>query len=225
MVRIGFPLASIGIMYTVVYLALARIAGTFGTPALAALGIVNRMESAAYLAAHALGIATSTLVGQNLGAGLAERAGALAARADRLAMGVGAIAFLLFLLVPGFLMRLFSDDPATIAVGTTFLRITALCQIPQVWELVYEGGLTGAGRTLPAMLISIPISVVRIPLAWIFSGPLGFGPPGIWWTISLTAILRGALMRWWWSRGTWMEAGEIPQPTGAGTGGTSPEDR
>ena len=48
-VRIGLPLAAAGIVFSVVYLFMNRITASFGTEAVAALGIGNRCESLSYL--------------------------------------------------------------------------------------------------------------------------------------------------------------------------------
>jgi len=214
MIGIGLPITSIGIMFSVVYLFLSRIAGGFGTTTLAALGLVNRIESLSFMTGLGLGVATSSYVGQNLGAGQPDRAARGAAVPGWMGMGVGATAAIAFWFVPEQLMSLFTDDPATIDEGVRFLRILVWCQVFQVWELVLEGGFSGAGHTLPAMLISVPMSIVRIPAAWFLAVHQGWGPSGIWWTISFTAALRGVLLRWWWGRGTWKTVGHITQQSG-----------
>ncbi len=200
LVGIGFPLTFIGIVFSAVYLFLGRTAAVFGTSTLAALGIVNRIESISYLTTHGMGVATATLVGQNLGAGRVDRVERLARRAAHLGTAAGFVFLAVYLLVPRPLVRLFTRDPEAVREGVEFLRIVALCQVFQAWELVLEGGFAGSGHTLPPMLISVPISLVRVPAAWLLSGPLGMGPSGIWWTISGTAAIRGLLSRFWWTR-------------------------
>jgi len=203
MTRIGTPTALVGILYSVVYLALAKITGGFGATALAALGIVNRLESINYLAASALGLGVSTLVGQNLGARSPERAQAAADRGALLisvSTGVIAAAFLLW---PAAIARFFTDDPGAVAEAVVFLRIVALSQVMMGWELVYGQAFTGAGDTLPPMYVSVTTSVARVPLALWAANGLGWGPLGIWWMISLTCMLRGVLLAVWFRRGNW----------------------
>ena len=54
LVRIGLPLSLMGLLFSAVYVVLARIAARFGTEGLAVLGIGNRIESIAYLVATPL---------------------------------------------------------------------------------------------------------------------------------------------------------------------------
>lgn len=203
MMRIGLPTALVGILYSMVYLALAKITGGFGATALAALGIVNRLESINYLAAAALGLGVSTLVGQNLGARQPQRAESAADRGALLisvSTGVLATAFLIW---PESIARLFTDDVGALQEAARFLRIVAVSQVMMGWELVYGQAFTGAGDTMPPMYVSVSMSLIRVPLAWWAAHTLGWGPAGIWWIISLTCILRGVWLAVWFRSGGW----------------------
>jgi Na+-driven multidrug efflux pump len=94
-----------------------------------------------------------------------------------------------------------SNDPAVIAEGANYLRIAAISQLAICAEIVLEGALGGAGHTVAPMLASTTITVARIPLAaWAAST---WGSSGIWWVISLTAIVRGIAMIILWRAGGW----------------------
>jgi Na+-driven multidrug efflux pump len=110
---------------------------------------------------------------------------------------------LVFAVLPVPIVRLFSDDPRVIEAAAAYLRIIAISQIPMGFEIVLEGAFAGAGNTLPAMLISVPGSLARIPLAYFFARTLGWGTSGIWWAITLTTLVRGAIIFFWFSRGHW----------------------
>jgi putative MATE family efflux protein len=200
---IGAPITVIGILFSVVYLGLAKIAAGYGTPILAALGIVNRLEGFAFLTADGFGVAATTLVGQNVGAKQLDRADRLARRARTWSVLLTLAYGIVFLLVPEPILRLFTDDPTVIEKGALFLRIVALAQPFQGAELALEGALAGAGDTRPAMFIAVPLSVVRIPIILWLAGPMGMGPVALWWTLTVTAILRGALLEAWFRTGRW----------------------
>ena len=70
-------------------------------------------------------------------------------------------------------------------------------------ELVLDGAFGGAGNTIPPMLISVPFSLVRYPLAMLLIGSFGMGVEGIWWAISSTTIVKGSAMAFWFSLGRW----------------------
>ncbi|MBI5867846.1 MAG: MATE family efflux transporter, partial [candidate division Zixibacteria bacterium] len=62
LVMIGLPISISGIVFSIVYLFINRITAEFGTEAVAALGIGNRIESVNYLIAFGFSTAVATLV-------------------------------------------------------------------------------------------------------------------------------------------------------------------
>ena len=199
--RIGLPTALTGIMFSLIYVALTRTTTRFGTPALAALGLGHRVESWLYTIGVGFGAAAAAIIGQNLGAGRvdrAERAGWITlgfATAPAVAAAVAAFA------IPDRLAGLFTTEPAVIDVAARYLRIGALADLTVCAEIVLEGALGGAGYTVPPMLTSTFLTVMRIPLAWWTAAR--WGVDGIWWTISLTAAARGVAMVLLWRAGGW----------------------
>lgn len=197
--RVGLPTAVTGIVFSIIYIGIARIATPFGTPALAALGIGHRVESWLFMTGVGFGAATAAIVGQNLGAGRpdrAERAGWLAAAYCSV---FGLAAFASQIIAPEWLASIFSTDPAVIREATSYLRIAAISQLAISLEMVLDGALGGAGDTVPPMLASTALSVLRIPLAAFAATQ--WGTVGIWWVIALTACGRAlALVLLWRSR-------------------------
>jgi len=199
--RIGLPTAVTGIVFSIIYVFIARIATPFGTPALAALGIGHRVESWLFMVGVGFGAATAAIVGQNLGAGLPDRA----ARAGWIAAGycsvLGIVSFGAQMLAPQWLAGIFSTDPDVIREASGYLRIAAISQLAVSLEMVLEGALGGAGDTVPPMLASTTLSVLRIPLAAFAA--TRWGVAGIWWVISLTACGRAGALVLLWRSGRW----------------------
>jgi len=201
MAWVGLPVAAGGAVFSLVYILLTRLTSEFGTPALAALGVGHKLESLSYMACIGFGLAAATVVGQNLGAGRVDRAAEAGREALRYALVVTAAVGLAFLLVPGPLVGAFTTDPAVIEAGSSYLRIVAVAQIFMAVELVLQIAMEGAGHTVSPMIVTVTLTVARLPLAAILRGPLGLA--GIWWTISLTAVARGAAMAGIWRRRRW----------------------
>jgi putative MATE family efflux protein len=199
--RVGLPTAATGVIFSVIYVALTRTTTQFGTPALAALGIGHRIESWLYMIGVGFGAATAAIVGQSLGAGRPERA----RRAGWISVGYctvfGVVACIAELVWAEPLAGLFTNDPAVVAEGASYLRIAALSQLVICAEIVLEGALGGAGDTIPPMLTSTVLTAARVPIAvW---AAARWGAEGIWWTISLTAMARGLAMMALWRLGRW----------------------
>jgi putative MATE family efflux protein len=200
--RVGLPTAVTGVVFSVIYIGIARIATPFGTPALAALGIGHRVESWLFMIGVGFGAATAAIVGQNLGAGRPDRA----ARAGWLAVGycsvLGFISFGSQIIAPRWLAGIFSTDPDVIREAANYLRIASISQLAISMEMVLDGALGGAGDTVPPMIFSTAMSVSRIPLAtW---AAARWGTIGIWWVISLTAVGRAVSLGLLWRSRRWL---------------------
>jgi putative MATE family efflux protein len=202
--RIGLPTMLTGVLFSVIYMLLVRIVGRFGTPAIAALGVGHKIEGVSYMICIGFGLAAETLVGQNLGAGQPARARSAGWLTARIASVPTSVLALVFLLVPGALASIFTEDPAVIRDASLYLRAVGVAQLVMAYENVLEGALTGAGYTFYTMLAVVIISALRIPLAELVAGP--YGLDGIWWMLAVTAMARAAAMTSLWHWGGWEKA-------------------
>jgi putative MATE family efflux protein len=204
-VRIGLPISMSGIVFSIVYLFVNRVTTSFGTEAVAALGVGNRIESVNFLIAFGFSMAVATLVGQNLGAKNPQRAQSLAFKTVWLTSGFCGFTSILFFVFALPIAKFFNADPAVWPYCVTYLQILALSQVLMGWEIVFEGAFSGAGDTLPPMIVSIVGSVARIPLAYALALWLGWGVVGIWWTITLTTIVKAFVLYFWFRAGHWQQ--------------------
>ena len=158
----------------------------------------HKVEGLGFIAISGFALSAAALVGQNLGAAQEGRA----RQAVRLTVGyclvVTAATAIAFLAIPGTLVSLFTADAAVIADGALYLRVIALAQIGQTFEIILEGALAGAGYTLWPQIVGTVLTLSRVPLAAWWSGPLGL--LGIWLALSITAIARGVAMTLFWTR-------------------------
>lgn len=205
-VRVGLPIALTGTLFSLMYVALTRTVTSFGTPALAALGLGHRIESWLYMIGVGFGAAAAAIVGQNLGAGRPDRA----SRAGWIATAYASAPAVVFcaaeLLMPERFAAVFTHDPAVIAETARYLRIAAVSQLVVCSEIVLEGALGGAGYTIPPMIASTTLTASRIPIA---AYAARWGPAGVWWTISVTAFARGLAMVAIWHAGRWRRRGTV----------------
>lgn len=201
MTRIGLPFGLTGVLFSTVYILVARIAARFGTPALAAMGLGFRVESWNYVVGVGFGAAAAAIVGQNLGAGRPDRATKAGWVTLAYATAPALIAVIAELVWPVGLARVFVRDAVVVAETAYYLRIVALSQLCSAAELVFEGAMGGAGDTVPPMIWSTSCSVLRVPVA-AWAAPR-FGAGGIWVVIAVTAAMRGLGMMGLWQWGRW----------------------
>ena len=201
--RIGIPNAVSHIFFPFVYMFITRIPAAYGPEYIAALRIGHTVEGISFFLAIGFSVAAATCIGQNLGARKPDRA----ARAGWISSGiVASIIFvfsILFYLFSHKIGSVFSPDPDAISASATYLEILAISQVFMGIEIVFGGAFSGAGDTVPPMVILVPLNLARIPVAFLLSGFVGMGIIGVWWAISGTSIIKGIVIAFWFSRGRW----------------------
>lgn len=201
--QIGIPLAISGIVFSLVYLILSRVAAPFGDFVVASFKVSQLIESVSFMICFGFAQATATMIGQNLGAKYPERA----EKSARVALGIITAFTLLITFVLYFFAEhitgLFTSDEPTMTAAIFYLKIIALSQVFMGFEIVLEGVFSGAGDTFPPMLVSIAGTGLRIPMAILFIGALGLGYPGIYWALTVSTILKGSTILVWFRAGGW----------------------
>ena len=118
-----------------------------------------------------------------------------------LALGTGFMvcAGIVFLVVPGPLIALYTRDPRVMALGPTLLWIAAAFQIFDGIQTVATGALRGLGETrVPMFANLVGYWVMGLPLGLILCFVLKWGVYGMWigLTLSLIVIASTVLVRW-----------------------------
>lgn len=182
------------------------LVASFGTDPVAAYGVGTRVLSCVIIPAMGLSIATSTLVGQNIGAGRIDRAG----RTNRISclisfatlMATGAILFYAGRALSALLMPEAGQE--AISHSATFIKIIAFSFGFIGLQQVLTGTLRGAGDTVAPMILAIlSLFVVRFPLAWVLSTRTSLGADGIWWAVAISIVISAIVTGLYFLRGDW----------------------
>jgi len=181
-----------------------KIVAFYGTLAVAAFGIGLRVNLLVMMVGWAIGGATSTLVGQNLGARSPDRAEKSAWLAVSIFCGFMVLAATGFFAFADSLVSLFNDDPGVIRTGRDYLRIVTLSYPFLGLSMICAMAFNGAGDTrTPAAIVGFTFVVLMIPLALILPRILIPRTSGIWWAMATSIIIQGIIMALAFSRGTW----------------------
>ncbi|MDI6601802.1 MAG: MATE family efflux transporter [Thermoanaerobacteraceae bacterium] len=202
-IKIGLPA---GIQQTVVALGntlIMSIVNGFGVNVVAAFNAAQKLDSFAFMPSMSIGMATSTLTGQNMGAGKTERVKEVARWSEIIAILITGIITAVFLLIPDKLLLLFTTDREVLSLGAQCLRILAISYVPFGLMWTFNGIIRGAGDTLITMIISmISLWVVRIPLSAYLS-KTGLAQNGIWIGMASGSILSAILSYAYYRSGRW----------------------
>jgi MATE family, multidrug efflux pump len=189
---------------TASWLGLIRILTPFGAAVLAAYTIALRVIFVAILPAWGLSNAVATLVGQNLGAGKPDRAERSVWIAGLYNMTFLLAVMLLFLWGAEPIVGLFTKDPEVLAMGALCLRVVSYGYAFYAWGMVLVQAFNGAGDTLtPTGIDLVCYWLFQIPLAWALSRHLGYGPLGVFLSITLAESLIAVVGLVVFRRGRW----------------------
>jgi len=203
-VRIALPGAlQIG-CYGVADIAANYFIAAFGTAAVAAFGVAARSTMLLMVIGFGLSGAAATLVGQNLGAGQAERASHSAWIISGLFGGVLLGGTFAYFLGARAIIGFFTEDAQTLALGVDCLRIFSVGFLFLSLNLILGRALQGAGDTLSPMLFAL---ISRLPLLmgllYLLPRLGGLGTDGLWYSFVIASATEGLLKLFWFQRGHW----------------------
>ncbi|MBI4886173.1 MAG: MATE family efflux transporter [Acidobacteria bacterium] len=193
--RFGLPTGVQGIAMNIAGVLLLRFIGSLAQSAEAqaafAVGYTELFSLITWTSVGLMG-ASSTVAGQNLGAGHPDRALAGVRVASHIGLGVAAVVGAMFLLVPRYLLAIFGmTDVRVIDIAAQLLRYLSVSGFFITVALCYTGALQGTGDTRSPLYISI-FSQIVIPLGLcsFFQATSTLQPAHIW-----AAILSGHVAR------------------------------
>ncbi|MGI6144117.1 MAG: MATE family efflux transporter [bacterium] len=211
--RLGVPAAlEQGVVHGSQMLYTVLAAG-LGDTALAANQIMMTANSMTNHPCIGFSAVSTTLVGQNLGAGNIARARASGYETQRWAVLFTTLVGILFFTAPELVVRAFTSDQQVIPLAGKTLRVLGLAQPALATALILAGGLRGAGDTRYVMYITaLGMLGFRLAFTLIFLS-LGWGLPGLWGAAALEAYLRGSLIMHRFTSGHWAEDYSRPRPS------------
>lgn len=218
MVRIGVPSGVTSLVQSMANSVVMGLVTPFGTPAVAAHGIGQRVDLLLVMPAVAMGLSAAPMIGQSLGAGRTERAYAAGKLALYLIFGfLTTIGALTFLFAPWIVWPFAPRDPEIVRVAALYFRIQGLFYGFLGILLVMNHMLRGAGDAWASLVLSVAsLWVLRIPAASFFANTLGLGVAGVWWGIDVSLVVGSAAAMLYYRSRRWMRWTVVRRQAGAG---------
>ncbi len=210
--RIGAPVSVDRTLQQGSQFVFAYVVLLYGTTAYAAHQVGLAIESLSFLPGVGFALAAATAFGRSLGARNLARARFQNLEANRLAVGVMAAMGVVFFFFPYVLLRVFTDDPAVVDLGTLFLQVVAVLQVPLAITMVFSGSLKGAGDTRFLLVVTILGAwAVRVPLALLFGYGLHLPLGAVWGVMVVDWVVRMALVLARYRSERWRDKGVLWQ--------------
>ncbi len=183
-------------------IAITAIIAPLGSVAIAANTFGINIESLCYMPGYGIAEASTTLVGQSLGARRKDLMRSFAWISVGLGMAVMAVMGILMGVFAPELMQMVSTDAAVVKLGSEVLRIEAWAEPMFAASIVAYGVFVGSGKTLVPSLMNLgSIWVVRLTLSLILVPTMGLH--GIWIAMCIELCWRGATFLFRLSRRGW----------------------
>jgi putative MATE family efflux protein len=204
LLKVGIPASVAAMQRTLGNVVLLVIIGPFGTLAVAAHSLNQRVEMFLQMPAMGIGQAAGVLAGQNLGAGHPQRA----EKTGWTAAGFLTVAFMFIsvavLIWAEAIVRIFDNDPGLVAVAALFLRIACANWVVMGLTNVFQQCVNGAGDTVvPMGIMLVNMWLMQIPLAFLLPKITNLGVYGVRWGIVSGTVAAAIIYTIYFRMGKW----------------------
>ena len=203
-VRIGLPASVAGMERSIVNLMMMWFIVPFGTLAVAAHTLMQRIEMILLMTGMGLGQGAGVLAGQNVGAGQPERAERTAWLASGLVTAIMVVGSAVVLLWPASIIGIFNTEPGLVEITTVFLKIQIAGFLVLGVTAVLTECLNGVGDTMIPMLATlVTMWGVQLPMAYFLSRLTTLGVYGVRWSMVIALAMRAVTYVIYFWLGRW----------------------
>lgn len=186
------------------WIFLVKILADYGSDALAGYTIAIRVIVFTILPAWGMANAAATLVGQNLGAKMPDRAEQSVWKAAKYNMFFLVTVAILFFTGAEWIMMFFTDNKDVIASGVKCLRFVSLGYAFYGYGMVVSQSFNGAGDTKTPTIINLfGFWAFQIPLAYVLAKILNMGETGVFLAIPIAESAIAVVAIILFKRGKW----------------------
>lgn len=166
--RIGAPAGLQGMVFSLSNLCIQSAINSLGADVIAASAAAFNVEIFAYFVINSFGLACTTFVGQNRGAGNLERC----RQATRISM-VQDLVFTavisgVILLSGHALLRIFNTDPEVVRIGYIRILILISAELVNVVIEILSGAMRGHGQSLIPAIVSL-VGICGVRILWVYT--------------------------------------------------------
>ena len=191
-VRVGLPMGVQFFLDNASFGVFTAFIARMGDAQLAASNAAMSLMSTSFMPLVGISIATTTLVGQFIGAkevGYARRTGYTAIKFGILYASLLVLNYFLF---SRQLISLISRDPLVIRLGARILMLAGIFQLSDAFGICSNGALRGAGDTRFIMVVGLSYAwFLFVPLAYLLGYTLNGGVVGAWAGATVYIVLYG----------------------------------
>ncbi|MBQ3168673.1 MAG: hypothetical protein IJB99_02805 [Clostridia bacterium] len=186
---VGIPAAASILLYDLTNVVINRLASSHGDIALAAMGIVLKVERLPLNICIGICLGMTPLIAYNFASGNRERMKAFFSAARLYGLAVSVISLVLYRVFAPDIMRAFIADAGTVRLGTEFLKVRCIApafmflsfHMVHFMQSVKKGGVSFCLAAIRQLCLNIPMLLIMNRL---------FGAMGIVWTQAIADVIN-----------------------------------
>lgn len=209
--KIGLPSAFEQVMYQGCQLIFMFYITFLGAEALAARQYAHNISMFTYLFAIAVGMGTAIIVGRLIGAKEKDQAYTRVFDSVKwsISITIGVVILVMIFRTP--LIRLFTDNPEVIEIGSYVLLFSILLETGRSINIVLVNALRASGDAkYPLFIGAFSMVLMSLPLGYFLVFQLEMGLVGIWLAIAADEWIRATIFFFRWRSRKWEKHALIP---------------
>ena len=189
--RVGLPTSMESVFWQLAAIIITRAILNFGETSFAAHQLGLQAESISYMPAAGFAVAATAFIGQALGANDKGLAKLYFKQIMKGALLITAICASILVFLPGPTMSLLTNNKEVIGLGSIYLILMGIVQLPQNAAGVMSGAMRGAGYTkVPMIIAGVGLWGIRVPLVLIVAYGMKFSIVAIWSVFCIDLCVR-----------------------------------
>ncbi|HZX44074.1 MAG TPA: MATE family efflux transporter, partial [Candidatus Nanoarchaeia archaeon] len=205
LLRLGLPSSAEFSFRSFGFVLMVFVVSFFGTMATAAYGIGTRIFSFVIIPAIGFALATSSLIGNNLGSKQHDRAEKIAKTGMTVAfMSLTAVGILLTIFAPQISAFFVPGEPELISTSASFIRMMAWSFGLVGAQIVIVGTIRASGKTKTVMLLVISNTIIQFVLSYVISMTLGYKEIGVWISYPISTVISTTAAYYFYARKDWL---------------------
>ncbi|MBL0061798.1 MAG: hypothetical protein IPP40_10050 [bacterium] len=203
--NIGWPVGINILSFSLAMTFSVRLVTHYGTDVVAIFGAVQKVLHFGIMSMVGFTLGTSALVAQFLGAKEFVKSWIAGVHSIRVAgyvmLGYGIVLFIF----AGPVISAFFGIKSSMELGTTLLRVMAICLPFAGIHIGSETVFEGAGHNRPMMLLSLAHAwLLMVPFMYVFGITFDLGPVGMITGATIAHSLGGIIAVWLFYKGSWL---------------------
>ncbi|MCR2821657.1 MATE family efflux transporter [Lederbergia panacisoli] len=204
LLKIGVPSSVDSIAWNLQMVVVTIFIAMIGTTALTTNVYTTNLRAFITMFSGALGQGTLILISRKIGQKKMDEAYGQSMHIFKIAAFVAFCVAGLFFIFSKPLLKIFTNSPDIIMLGSSIILLTLLLEPGRAFNLIFNNSLKAAGDVnFPVVVAILGMWLISVPTAYILGIHFGLGLIGVWIGFVVDEWVRGIILRRRWKSRVW----------------------